>query len=188
MGESTDTLTRDIESTRESLSRDVDELTDKVSPGRIVQRQKEAAGSRLRDVRDKIMGTAGGASDSISSAGQNIGDTASGAVDTAERQVRGNPLAAGLVAFGAGMVLSALLPATDAEAQAAGKLVDTAKEQGQPLVEEAKQAGQEIAQNLKGSATEAAQDLKESAQESVSTVTDEARDAGGEIKDAAPGT
>lgn len=188
MGQSTDTLSRDIESTRESLSRDVDELTDKVSPGRVVHRQKQAAGERLRGVREKIMGTADAATGSISSAGQSVGDTASGAVSTAEQQVRGNPLAAGLVAFGAGMVISALLPATDVEAQAAEKLVDTAKEQGQPLVDEAKSAGQDLAENLKQKATDAAADLKQSAQESASHVTDEARSAGDEIKDAAPGT
>lgn len=188
MGQSTDTLTRDIESTRESLSRDFDELTDKVSPGRIIDRRKEAVGSKVRNVKDKIMGTADSATSSAAGAGQNVGEAASHAVDTAGQQVRGNPLAAGLVAFGAGMVISALLPATEAEAAAAEKLVDTAQEQGQPLVDQAKSAAQEVAGNLKSSATEAAEDLKESAQESVENVKGEAQDATEEVKDKAPTT
>ena len=69
-------------------------------------------------------------------------------------------LAAGLVAFGAGLLVAALVPASDAESRASQKLVDTAKEHGQPVVDQAKAAGQELAEGLKGPATDAVQEVK----------------------------
>src|SRR3546814_18439061 len=67
--------------------------------------------------------------------------------------IEGSPLAAGLVAFGAGMVISALIPASEKEAQLASRAVATAKEQAQPLVEEAKSVGQDIGANQIGRAS-----------------------------------
>jgi hypothetical protein len=52
------TTPADIEATRASLSRDIDELTDKVNPTRVVERRKEAAKGRLGSIRDKVMGAA----------------------------------------------------------------------------------------------------------------------------------
>ena len=188
MGQSTEELTRDIEQTRQNLSQDVDELTDKVSPGRIAQRRKEAATSRLRSLRDNVMGSAQDSAQSVSSAGQTVGDTASGAVQTIEEKAQGNPLAAGLVAFGAGMVLGSLIPASRTEAKATQKAMDVAREQGQPVIDQAKAAGQDMAEQLKQSAGDAAQEVKSTAQESAQHVTDEAKASGQHVKDAAPGT
>ena len=188
MGQSTEELTRDIEQTRQNLSQDVDELTDKVSPGRIAQRRKEAATSKLRSLRDNVMGSAQDSAQSVSSVGQNVGDTASGAVQTIEEKAQGNPLAAGLVAFGAGMVLGSLIPASRTEAKATQKAMDVAREQGQPVIDQAKAAGQDMAEQLKQSAGDAAQEVKSTAQESAQHVTDEAKASGQHVKDAAPGT
>ena len=56
MGQGTEEqLTRNIEGTREDLSRDLDALTDKISPSQIMERRKEATKSRFRSVRDKVM-------------------------------------------------------------------------------------------------------------------------------------
>jgi Protein of unknown function (DUF3618) len=157
------TTPADIEATRASLSRDIDELSDKVNPTRVVERRKEAARSRLgslRDsVRDKVMGAApdldtvkshvpgvgsgsgsgsgsgpgigeratGVASNVASNVGGSVSQGASGAADTLGAKAQGNPLAAGLVAFGAGMLISALLPATEKETQVAQRAVEAAK-------------------------------------------------------------
>lgn len=188
MGQSTEELTRDIEQTRQNLTQDVDELSDKVSPSRIAQRRREAATSKLRSWRDQVMGSAQDSSQTLSSAGQSVNDTASDAVHTIEQKAQGNPLAAGLVAFGAGMVLGGLLPATKPEAQATQKAMDVAREQGQPVIDQAKAAGQDMAQQLKESATDAAQEVKASAQDSAQHVADEAKASGQHVKDAAPGT
>lgn len=188
MGQNTEELTRDIEQTRQNLSQDVDELTDKVSPGRIAQRRKEAATSKLRSLKDSVMGSAHDSGQTLSSAGQSVGDSAAGAVDMVERKARGNPLAAGLVAFGAGMILGSLAPATKAEVHATQRAMETAKEHGQPLLDEAKSAGQEMAGHLKETAGQAADEVRSTAQESAAHVKDEAQASGEHVKDVAPGT
>ena len=80
-------------------------------------------------------------------------------------------LAAGLIAFGAGLVIAALIPATEAEQRASQRVVDAA----QPLVDEAKSVGQDVGSNLKESAADAAQQVKDTAQDSVQRVQDEGK-------------
>ena len=104
------------------------------------------------------------------------------------RDAQGNPLAAGLVAFGAGMLISALVPASEKEARVAQQAVDAAKEHGQPLVDEAKSVGQQVGQDLKESAQASAQQVKASAQDSVETVKAEGQSSAETVKqDATPG-
>lgn len=185
------TTPADIEATRADLSRNIDELSDKVSPQRVVQRQKEAAKGRLSSIRNKVMGTASDARGTVASAGSSVTDSAHGAVgsvtDTAhgavgaiESKTEGNPLAAGLVAFGAGMVISALIPASDKESLAAQRMVEKAKDQG--VVDQAKSIGQEMGQNLKESATDAAQEVRSTAQSSAQTVKEEGRSSAQAVK------
>jgi ElaB/YqjD/DUF883 family membrane-anchored ribosome-binding protein len=171
MGQNTEELTTtpaDIEATRADLTRNIDELSDKVSPQRVVERRKEAARNSLSSVREKIMGSADKAKGNVSGAGSGVSSSASNAassvkgsahsaVGTLESTTTGNPLVAGAVAFGAGMLIGALLPASEKEQQAAARLLDSAKEHGQPVIDEAKSVGQEIGQDLGNSASEAAE-------------------------------
>ena len=198
MGQGTEEqLTGQIADTRQDLSRDVDALYDKVSPGRIVERRKEAVRGRLSSFKDSVMGSAGSAGSSAQGAVGSVKDTASGAtsavagtaqsaVGTIERQTRGAPLAAGMVAFGAGMIVSALIPASEKEAQAAQRLTEAAKDS--PIVDEAKAVGQQVGQHLKESAAEAAQEVKSSAQDSAATLKDEGQSSAQTVKDEVPGT
>jgi ElaB/YqjD/DUF883 family membrane-anchored ribosome-binding protein len=201
MGQGTEGLSTtpaDIEQTRQNLSRDIDELTDRVSPGRVVERRKQAARSRLGSIRDAVMGPVAGAREKVGSTGSavsgsasdaagSVSDTASSAVSTVESKAQGNPLAAGLIAFGAGMLISALIPASEKEAEVAGRAVDAAKEHGQPVMDEVKSVGQDMGQDLKESAVEKAQELKSSAQEGVENVKQEGQSSAQTVKeDATP--
>src|SRR6185437_15537416 len=94
--------------------------------------------------------------------------------EQARRRARGNPLAAGLIAFGAGWLVSSLLPATGPEQQAASQVKDLAAEKGRPVVQRLGQAGQEAAQELRESAQERVQSVRQTAADAASTVTDEA--------------
>ena len=191
MGTNTEELSTtpaDIERTRDNLSRDIDELTDKVSPSRVVARRKEATVNRLGSLREKVMGAAPNPAEHASRAGDAVSSSASGAVDTVTSKTQGSPLAAGVVAFGAGMLISALLPSSDAEARAASKVVDTAKEHSGPVVDQVKSAGQEVAGNLKQTATESAQDLTASAKDSAQTVKDEGQSSAENVKQTATPT
>ena len=197
MGQGTEEqLTGQIADTRRGLSRDVDALYDKVSPGRMVERRKEAVRGRLSTVKDSVMGSAGSAGDSAQSAVGSVKDTASSAttavagtaqsaVSAVERQTQGAPLAAGMVAFGAGMVISALIPASEKEAEAAQRLTEAVKDS--PLVDEATAVGQEIGDNLKESATQATQEVKSGAQDSAATLKDEGKSSAQTVKEEASG-
>ena len=100
----------------------------------------------LSSVRDRVMGTA-------SSAGHAIGDTAGGTVDTIKgtpdavvQQTQGNPLVAGAVAFGVGVLMASVFPASAKEQEVADQLKDKA----QPLADDLKQTGQEIGRAPEG--------------------------------------
>jgi hypothetical protein len=167
MGTSTEELNDDIARTRAELSQDVDALQDKVSPTAILERRKSAVRDRWASAKDKVMGSgqdaAHGVSDATSSAGSAL-----------ENRVEGSPLAAGLAAFGAGMVIAGLIPASRAEAQGAQRLQEAAREHGQPVMDQAKSAAQEVGEQLKDKAAEAAQEVKASAQDSADRVKEEA--------------
>lgn len=195
MGERTEEqLTRDIEGTREDLSRNFDALNDKVSPSRVIERRKQAVRNRLGSMKDRIMGTTDDMRTSAQNAGGSVADRASSAVDSAasaagdaaktvQQRAEGNPMAAGLIAFGAGALISSLIPASEKESRAAQTLVETAKDKGQPLLDEAKSVGQEMGQELKDRAADATQEVKASAQESMEHVKQEGQSSARTVKD-----
>jgi hypothetical protein len=193
MGQSTEELRAEIEQTRQSMTSDVDALQDRVSPSAIVDRRKQAARSRMLGVRDKVMGTAhsagtsasgtaGSAKDSAAGAVGSVKGTAHDTVSTAQDKVQGAPLAAGLVAFGAGMIVSALIPASEKEAVAAGHAVDAAKEHGQPVVDQARSVAQDVAAEVKDTATQAAQEVKDTATDSAQKVKSEGQSGVDEVR------
>ncbi len=181
-------IRRDIEQTRQSLSQDVDVLNEKVNPRYAVQRRKEAARSSLSRARDRVMGNvpsmpsmgSGNSGGGNGSAGtvQAMGDRVSSAPDMARSQAQGNPLAAGLIAFGAGWLASSLLPASQAEQQAARTVQDRASDLAQPAKDMAKDA----ASQLQGSAQQAADSVRSTAQEAVQEVKDDAQSAKSDVQ------
>ena len=192
MSSNPDEIRRDIERTRRELSSDVDLLTEKVSPTKVMERRVERARGAVSSVKEKVMGSAtdtkgaagaglGSAQDKLSSAASTVADTASSAPQMARQKAQGNPLAAGVIAFGAGWLLSSLLPASEKEQQAATALKDKASEHSDKLTEPLSQA----AQNLREPAQQAAESIKSSASDAASTVKDETRSATGEVSDQA---
>ncbi|AEE45339.1 DUF3618 domain-containing protein [Cellulomonas fimi] len=189
-----DQIRADIARTRAELSDDVDALTDRVSPGRVVHRQTDRVRTGVRGLRDRVMGTASDLTSSgtsaVQGAAQSVGDRASGVghavTDLPERArsgTQGSPLAAGLVAFGAGLVVAALMPSTEQEQRAATAL----KESAQPLAEEVKSVASEAAQNLKEGAQDAATSVKERATQAASNVKEEGASAAQEVRGDAQG-
>lgn len=182
MGESTEQLSHEIADTRQSMTANVDALQDRVSPAAIVERRKEAARGRVRSARDKVMGSA----HHVGSSASGTASSATGAMDSVkggtQDRIEGSPLAAGLVAFGAGMIVSALIPASDKEARVASQVVDAAKEHGQPVVDEAKSMAQDVAQNVKESASDAVAEVKDTATQSADKVATEGRSGVDEVR------
>jgi uncharacterized protein YjbJ (UPF0337 family) len=197
-------IRRQIEDTRRELSYDVDALNEKVNPARVVDRRVTAAKGRLTNVKEKVMGSAqdttssaqgmasnaagsvqnaaSTAADSVQSAAASAAGAVQQAPDAIVRQAQGNPLAAGLIAFGVGWLVSSLLPASEKEKQLAQQAESTVREHKDTLLEPAKQAAQEIGDQLKPAAQQAVESVKSTAQDAAGTVAEEGRSAAAEVQ------
>jgi len=199
-----DVIRRQIEDTRRELSYDVDALNEKVNPARVVDRRVSAAKGRFTNLKEKVMGSAqdtassahgiasntassaqGIASNAVSSV-EDAASTAAGAVQQAPeaivRQAQGNPLAAGLIAFGVGWLVSSLLPASEKEKQLAQQAESAVREHKDALIEPAKQAAQEMGEELKPAAQQAVDSVKSTAQDAASTVAEEGKSAAADVQ------
>jgi len=124
------------------------------------------------------MGSAADAADTGQQVATTMGDAVSNAPNAVARKVQGSPIAAGLIAFGAGLLVSSLLPASRVEQQAAEKVKDTA----QPLVDDLTDTAKEVAGNLKEPAQQAMDEVKSTATDAAATVKDEASSAADDVK------
>lgn len=172
-----DEIRREIEFTRSNLGSDVDALADKVNPSSIAHRQTEKVKGKFSSIKESLMGSVEDAQD----AGSSAADTLKDASHKAARAAKGNAIAVGLVAFGVGLLVSSLIPASEKEQE----LATAAKEKAAPAIDAVRSAAQDVAQNLKEPATEAFNAVKDSAQDAVGTVKDEAQSAAGDVKDSA---
>ncbi|MCZ2815191.1 DUF3618 domain-containing protein [Modestobacter sp. VKM Ac-2984] len=198
-----DVIRREIEDTRANLSYDVDALNDRVNPSRVVDRRVSKAKSSVGGMKEKVFGTAhdkgGQMSSKASDAAGSAQHAASGAKDSLQhapeqlqRQAQGNPLAAGLIAFGVGWLVSSLLPTSEKEKQLASQAESAIKEHSEPLKEQAKEqaknVAQEIGENLKPAATSAAGSVMSTAMEGAKNVKDESKNAAQDVKGEAQGS
>ncbi len=182
-------LREQIDEQRSEISEDLVAIGDRVSPKRMTERKAAAVRHRLVGVRESVMGAKDSVVDKASDTGTALGDKASGAVDQARqgpelaRQgTRGNPLAAGLIAFGGGLIAASLLPSSSREQQ----LVD---ENIQPQLEAAAGqvgvAAQETAEAVKPAVQEAVAEVKDDAQHAVAEVKETASSAAADVTDEA---
>jgi ElaB/YqjD/DUF883 family membrane-anchored ribosome-binding protein len=197
-------IRRQIEQTQRELSYDVDALNEKVNPSRVMDRRVSAAKGRIGRVRERVMGSAHdtrataqyrtqnatgtvqdkaqGAAETVQDAAQQAAHAVQQAPDTIVRQAQGNPLAAGLIAFGVGWLVSSLLPASEKEKQLAQQAESAVKEHKDALLEPAKQAAQEIGDQLKPAAEQAVESVKATAQDAATTVTEEGKAAAADVQ------
>jgi gas vesicle protein len=175
MTDSPDAIRADIERTRSELGLDVDALADKVNPSKIADRQVDKVKGAFGSIRDRIMGAA----DDAGSSASGLAEGASAVARDVTAKAQGNPLAVGLIAFGAGLLAASLIPASSKEKD----LAQSAKAQAQPLVEEVTGVAKEAVAHLKAPAEEAVAAVKDRAQEGLETVKEEGSDAAGTVRD-----
>lgn len=123
--------------------------------------------------------TIDGVKDSVDSAVHRAGDALQGTPQTVTTKAQGNPLAAGLIAFGAGMLAASLIPASEKEKEAASAL----KEKAEPLVTEATAAAKQVASGLKDPLSDAVDSVKQKATDSAQAVKDEGAHAASNLQD-----
>ena len=177
MSENPDAIRADIEATRARLGTNVDAVADKVSPSHIVQRQTDKVKDAVFGVKDKVMGAADHGGESVSEVGSVIGD----APAQLKAKTQGNPLAAGLIAFGAGLLLSSLIPASEQEREAAEALKNAAE----PLTAELSEVAKEVAEGLKEPAQEALENVKTTAADATEHLKAEGQGAIADVQERA---
>jgi hypothetical protein len=205
-------LRRDAERDRERMGETLDAIGDRLSPERVVERRKAAVGQGFRRMREAVMGSPGyvepatqrarqGAQNAASTAAdaaregaQNVASTAADAARSAAEnmrqapqmladQTRGNPLAVGVIAFGAGMLVATLFPKTETEQQLIGDArptIDRAKEELQGT-------GRELAADMRDHAKDAAQQVGEAGKEAATNVTEQTKSSAQEVAQQAKG-
>ena len=195
-------LRAEIARTRAELSDNVDTLTETANPRTIADRQVTKVKSAARGVREHLMGAPddpydagtlgeqGTVKDRASSALGSVQDGASDALDTVndaprqvQRKTRGNPLAAGLIAFGIGYLISGAVPASRKEQEAASRLQDMAA----PLTDKIREAASDVTDRLREPAQEAVASIKDTAADAVANVKDQGATRQGRCAEPGPG-
>jgi len=192
-----DEIRADIERTRAALSDNVDDLAESVKPKNVAGRQVGKVKEAASNIKERVMGSddddysgsaVGTVGDKASSAKDTVSEKASDARDAVrqapsrmKRRAQGNPLAAGMIAFGLGMLVSSLIPSTEKEREAVSQLQDNLE----PVKEKAAEVAQDMAESLKPAAQEAAESLKTTAQEGVENVKHQGQSAAADVKDQA---
>ena len=171
-----DQIRREIERTRSDLSDNVNALGDKVNPGSIAKRQVGRFRGAATSVKEAVLGSDSDPTDT--GVAGTVSDPVTGASGAVARKAQGSPIAAGLIAFGAGLLVSSLLPASRVEQQAAEKVKDTA----QPLVDDLTDTAKEVAGNLKEPAQQAMEEVKSTATDAAVVVKDDATSAVDDVK------
>lgn len=188
MGTTETELRQEIAQQRARMGETLDQIGERISPERIIERRKDAMRARWNSTREAVMGSPdydeGGARSlraRAGEAGSTVTDTARSAAERAQQapeeltqQVAGNPLAAGLIAFGAGLLAATLFPPSRTEKDIAGQIqpaFDGAKEYAREVAEdvasEAREQGRQAFEDVKASGSEATRQVKEQVAEST---------------------
>jgi ElaB/YqjD/DUF883 family membrane-anchored ribosome-binding protein len=211
MVERTDELRDDIERRRREIGGTVDELQNRVSPRRVMARGRYRARRWVIDTRDRIMGNEDpyypwqeresegserkeeSMKDRVSEIAAEVTDRASHAASEAKeavtrapqmvrQQARGNPMAAGLIAFGGGLLLGSFLPETSTEHDIARRMepavsgaMSEAREVGRDVIEDVKEDAEDAMEQVKDKASEAGQHLKDDTKEAAERTRERAQ-------------
>jgi Protein of unknown function (DUF3618) len=169
VAQTADQLEADIVHTREDMSSAMDRVGDQMSPKQVLKGGTHRLSQWFQSARDGIMGTdsdlnapGGQGTDGL---GEAQGPHASGSV---VGQNQGNPLAAGIIAFGVGLLVGSVLRPTKVEQQGLSAIADKAE----PPIEAAMQAASELGHGVEDATEQAASELG-----------DVLKDAGQEIVD-----
>ena len=161
-----------------------DDYSDSAAVGTIGDRAdpaRDAVEDRAYAAGDTVTDKAYAAEDTVSDKASEAREVVRQTPRTVKRKTRGNPLAAGVIAFGIGMLVSSLIPSTEKEREAASQL----QENLEPVKERASAVAQDLGQSLRPAVQDAAESVKTTAQEGVERVRQEGQSAAQDVKDQA---
>jgi hypothetical protein len=169
----------------DTARRTADTTTDAVAArGRdTMSLMEEAANSATQQARHTASSMQEAATRQAREAASSMQEAVSSVPRVARQQAQGSPLAAGLIAFGAGVLISSLLPRSQPEQHLAGQLRHTAMEHSDELGQAATGTVQRVREDLREPARQAARSVTSAAGEAAAKVRDEGRWAGRDIKE-----
>lgn len=204
-------IRQEVEISRAELTTDVDALTNKVNPRRMATGRVERVRGRLGQIKDKVMGTAThgreaagqrasgarhqvtetaqqapgavkGAAHQASEAVSSVPDRARAAPQMSRERTEGNPLAAGLIAFGVGLLASSLIPPSRREQQLAAQAKHEAMEHSGEIKQQAGGMASQMQGDLRKPMRHAAQSVGAKAAESASAVRERGTSAAQQVQ------
>jgi uncharacterized protein YjbJ (UPF0337 family)/ElaB/YqjD/DUF883 family membrane-anchored ribosome-binding protein len=142
-------------------------------------------GDVAKDKADAVKGKASDLGDRAGQAAHSAADSVRATPQKVAQQTQGNPLAAGVIAFGVGLLAASLIPPTELEKRAGQQIKDNAGD----LTDKVKETAQEMKGDISGTVQEAVGQVKETAKDAAATTRDEAKSsakgAAGDAKQAA---
>jgi uncharacterized protein DUF3618 len=197
MGTTEAELRREAELERARMGETLEAIGDRLSPERMVERRKAAMGQGFRRMREAVMGSpeyvepvvrtgresASSAMSSAADTARSVADKVQHAPEAMTNRTAGNPLAAGLIAFGAGLLIASAFPSTRTEQ----RLAETAQPQLEKAKAELRDAGQQVTGDLRETAKSAVQETASGGRDAMTNVTDEARSSAQTVADKARG-
>jgi gas vesicle protein len=171
MGQEPNEIRGEIEEARDHMADTVQALGDKAD---VKSRAKEAVAERRDQIKDKVSGLTGRASEATPDS-QQVKEGARQAVGVAQE----NPIGLAIGGVAVGFLVGMAMPSTRIEDERVGAMSDqvkeTVKETGQEALERGKEVARETASTAKDTAREQAHELAASAQENVQQSTEQAK-------------
>ncbi len=134
---------------------------------------KERVSESTSRTGDRVSEVAREATDRASHAASEAKDAVTKAPQMVRQQTRGNPMAAGFIAFGGGLLLGSLLPETSTEHDIARRIEPTVSD----AMSEAREAGRDVMEDVKGDAEDAMEQVKDKASEAGQHLRDDTKEA-----------
>ena len=160
------------------MGSDEDDYSTSSTVGDRASATRDAVADRAYAAKDAVADKAYAAKDTVSEKASDAADAVREAPATLKRKAQGNPLAAGVIAFGLGMLVSSLIPSSEKERQA----VSTLQENLEPVKQKATEVARDMGESLRPAAQEAAESVKSTAQEGVESVKQEGQSAAQDVK------
>lgn len=173
MATRSDELTHDIQATRGRMDQTLDDIGERAGPGRLTERMKGA----MSNAKGAVMGTAGEAGHHVSSG---VSSTGSTATDAMRRGTDGSPLAAGLIAFGAGLLAGSVLP----ESRTEGRLAHEVQRKAQaPVRDSLEESASAMGDRVGGKVEEATQHVADEGRAAKDRVSDDVHERAGAVQE-----
>jgi hypothetical protein len=180
MGETAEELRHDIEDTRVSMSGTLEAIGDRVSPGRVLERRRNRMIVWVGNARASLMGTADDLTSRVNDTAHHLAEAPSTTMQGVRSNTKGAPLVAGGIAFGIGVLIGSVVPASRTERRLGEQVAGAAE----PLKNQLQEAGREVAEHLREPVQEAVEDVKQSAQDSAQQLRESASDGAEQVRQA----